>query len=162
MAQILIALGLLQLNIMYADMLPSFGFEPFLVFRSHFLRLYLFFRLCDPLTYFQKFIDYNITRRKEYRADRFSVDLGYANSLKDAVIKIHLNNKGNLNPDWLYSIFKFSHPAFTERLDAIDKQVIKLTAESELQKAYQKYSEMFKEKFVKRHGELLFQKEMGL
>lgn len=71
------------------------------------------------------------------------MNLGYANGLKDAVIKIHLNNKGNLNPDKIYSIMKFSHPAFTERLDAIDDEVMVLTGEQNVNNAYKKYATMY-------------------
>ena len=37
-----------------------------------------------------------------------------------ALIKIHVKNAANLNPDPLYAALKFSHPQLTERLAALD------------------------------------------
>lgn len=36
------------------------------------------------------------------------------------LIKIHVKNASNLNPDPLYSIMKFSHPVLVERLKALN------------------------------------------
>jgi STE24 endopeptidase len=53
-------------------------------------------------------------RRAEYTADQFSKDRfeekkpGY--SLAQGLIKIHVKNASNLNPDSVYSLYHFSHP----------------------------------------------------
>ena len=36
-----------------------------------------------------------------------------------ALIKLHILNAGNLNPDPLYAAINFSHPQLTERLKAL-------------------------------------------
>jgi STE24 endopeptidase len=60
-----------------------------------------------------------LSRRKEFEADAFAAKLGYGKELKDGLIKIHVENMGNLNPDWLYSLVHYSHPPLIERLNAI-------------------------------------------
>ena len=65
-----------------------------------------------------------MVRYIEFKADKYSVDLGYGMSLRDGLIAIHVNNQANLNPDWLYALFKFDHPALIERLGAIDKIIM--------------------------------------
>ncbi|KAI8853264.1 peptidase family M48-domain-containing protein [Chytridium lagenaria] len=47
--------------------------------------------------------------------------LGYASVLASGLIKIHLKNLGNLNPDKYYSSWHYSHPPLVERLAAIQK-----------------------------------------
>jgi hypothetical protein len=37
-----------------------------------------------------------------------------------------VNNQANLNPDWLYALFKFDHPALIERLNAIDEIIMNI------------------------------------
>jgi len=39
--------------------------------------------------------------------------------LGDPLIKIHVENLGNVAPDWLYSTYHASHPPLLERLRAI-------------------------------------------
>lgn len=59
------------------------------------------------------------SRHNEFQADRFAVNLGYGELLQSALVKLHVENKGNLNPDPLYSALHYSHPPLIERLDAI-------------------------------------------
>ena len=66
-----------------------------------------------------------MVRRMEFNADKFSVEMGYGIALRDGLIAIHVNNQANLNPDWLYALLKFDHPALVERLQAIDNEIIK-------------------------------------
>ena len=47
-------------------------------------------------------MDVWLIRRAEFAADRYSVHKGYAISLKNALIAIHIDNAANLNPDKLY------------------------------------------------------------
>lgn len=39
--------------------------------------------------------------------------------LCQGLIKIHVNNASNLNPDFLYACVNFSHPVLVERLRAL-------------------------------------------
>eukprot|EP00667_Euglena_gracilis_P007966 EG_transcript_8047 len=58
-----------------------------------------------------------VTRALEFRADRFSVRLGY--DLRPSLLRISRTNKGDLNPDWLHSLWHHSHPPLLERLRAV-------------------------------------------
>lgn len=68
-------------------------------------------------------------RRMEFNADKYSVEKGYGFALRDSLIAIHINNQANLNPDWLYALLKFDHPALIERLQAMDKHITKLVTD---------------------------------
>lgn len=70
-----------------------------------------------------------MVRKIEFAADRFSIENGYGAYLYNGLIAIHVNNSANLNPDWLYALLKFSHPALVERLAAIEAYMRKFVAE---------------------------------
>lgn len=59
------------------------------------------------------------TRRCEFQADEFSVNLGRGAPLKTGLVKISLENLGAMAPDWLYSEYHYSHPPVVERITAI-------------------------------------------
>ena len=58
-----------------------------------------------------------MTRRLEFDADQYSAKLGM--DIRPALIDISKSNKGDLNPDWLNSMWHHSHPPLLERLDAV-------------------------------------------
>jgi STE24 endopeptidase len=45
--------------------------------------------------------------------------LGYGGALQQALIKLQVGNLGNMNPDWLFSEYHYSHPPLVERLHAL-------------------------------------------
>lgn len=57
----------------------------------------------------------------EYQADEFAKAQGFRELLKNALIKLFVENSGNMNPDPLYATVNFSHPTLTERIHALDK-----------------------------------------
>lgn len=59
------------------------------------------------------------SRANEFAADRFSNKLGMGDALKSGLVKISVENLGNMVPDELYSLYHFSHPPLVERLKAI-------------------------------------------
>lgn len=59
------------------------------------------------------------TRKNEFQADAFAVDLGYDVPLKSGLTKLAIENLSNMNPDTLYSAYHYSHPPLVERLNAI-------------------------------------------
>jgi STE24 endopeptidase len=61
-----------------------------------------------------------VSRRFEFQADAFAKGLGYKDVLKSGLIKIHVKNMGNLNPDSWYSAWHYSHPPLIERLNAMN------------------------------------------
>lgn len=61
------------------------------------------------------------SRANEFAADKYAQDLGMGAALAQGLIKINIENLGNLVPDSLYSLYHFSHPSLVERLGAIDE-----------------------------------------
>ena len=109
----------------YTDIPNSFGFTE----ESVFLKLLLFFLVLEPINEILQIKQVAFTRSIEFAADKYSVNLGYGESLKSGLVAIHVNNQANLNPDWLFALFTFSHPAMVERLNAIDKRIIEIAKE---------------------------------
>ena len=66
-----------------------------------------------------------VSRRFEFQADEFACQHGYGKELYVGLIKINRENLGNLTPDWLYSMLRFSHPVLPERLDFIASEVLR-------------------------------------
>lgn len=62
-----------------------------------------------------------LSRKHEFEADRFAVDLGYGADLKGGLITLQKENRGTMIPDPLYSSYHHSHPPMLERINAIDK-----------------------------------------
>lgn len=59
------------------------------------------------------------SRANEFAADNYAKELGMGADLASGLIKISIENLGNLVPDSLYSLYHFSHPPLVERLAAI-------------------------------------------
>ncbi len=60
------------------------------------------------------------SRRNEFAADAFAVQLGKGDALKGGLIKISVENLDNMVPDPWYSSYHYSHPPLVERLRAVD------------------------------------------
>lgn len=57
-----------------------------------------------------------LSRRFEYEADAFAVQLGHAEPLGRALVKLNADNLGFPVYDWLYSAWNHSHPSLLHRL----------------------------------------------
>ena len=66
----------------------DFGFKE----ESVFLSLLLFTTLLEPFMEMIEIQQVAMVRAIEFKADKFSVDLGYGMSLRDGLIAIHVNN----------------------------------------------------------------------
>ena len=74
----------------------------------------------EAFNWFSSFFQTVMTRKMEFAADAFAAeDETYRQALCRALIKIHITNSSNLNPDPFYATLKFSHPQLTERLKAM-------------------------------------------
>lgn len=58
-----------------------------------------------------------LSRRFEYQADTFAMELGYSEELGNALIKLHIDNLGFPIYDDLYSAVNHSHPTLLQRLE---------------------------------------------
>nr|KAJ3422053.1 CAAX prenyl protease 1 [Polyrhizophydium stewartii] len=79
----------------------------------------LFQFIYSPVDSLMGFVMNLVSRHDEFGADRYAVSRNYEQHLKSGLIKLHLKNSSNLNPDRLYSIWHYSHPALVERLEAL-------------------------------------------
>ena len=59
------------------------------------------------------------SRKREYRADEQAVKEGYGEALISALKKLAKSNYANLSPDPLVVKLTYSHPALSQRIDAI-------------------------------------------
>ena len=97
-------------------------------------------------------LDVRFVRGIEFAADQYSIEQGYAEPLKSALIAIHVENKANLCPDWLYSALKYSHPPLVERNAAIDAYVCKLMKIENHEAALAAYTTKFEDTLTLRHS----------
>ncbi|EGF77279.1 hypothetical protein BATDEDRAFT_17759 [Batrachochytrium dendrobatidis JAM81] len=93
----------------------SFGFDSKPIIIGFLLFQFIF----TPVESVMGFIMNLISRHDEFQADAYAKNRNYATDLKNGLIKIHLKNSSNLNPDKLYSIWHYSHPPLVERLSAL-------------------------------------------
>eukprot|EP01104_Vermistella_antarctica_P002292 TRINITY_DN1251_c0_g1_i1.p1 TRINITY_DN1251_c0_g1~~TRINITY_DN1251_c0_g1_i1.p1 ORF type:complete len:386 (-),score=107.25 TRINITY_DN1251_c0_g1_i1:14-1171(-) len=93
----------------------AFGFDT----QPTFIGLMLFSFMYSPFEHVFSLAMNFVIRHYEYQADQFSQDLGY--QLEGPLVKIHVENLGNMSPDPLYSMYHFSHPTLVERISALQK-----------------------------------------
>jgi len=107
------------------DLFASFGFRtdgslPVMI------GLGLFFQtIWAPVDKILSFLVTANTRRNEFQADAFAVDLGHGDALQSGLTKISIENLSNMNPDALYSAYHYSHPPLVERLAAVNERMKK-------------------------------------
>lgn len=108
---------LLSLLANYTPLFHAFGFT-----EVSFHRLLVILAFClGPFTFFLKPLFTMKSRKNEYEADRFAAEtIGSAKPLKNALITLGKENLSNLTPHRLYSFFHYSHPALSERIEALD------------------------------------------
>mmetsp|Transcript_30115 Transcript_30115/g.62645 ORF Transcript_30115/g.62645 Transcript_30115/m.62645 type:complete len:525 (+) Transcript_30115:205-1779(+) len=84
------------------------------------IALLLFFQtIWAPIDKALSYIMTVFSRKCEFEADKFSVDLGMSQKLQSGLCKIHLENLGAMCPDPWYSTYHYSHPPLVERLSAM-------------------------------------------
>lgn len=93
--------------------------------KHYFMGLNLFMMIYSPLEILTRAAMCWLSRKNEYQADRFAVSLGKGKELASGLIKIFKDNKANMDPDELYSLFHHTHPNLAERLAAIKFEVSK-------------------------------------
>lgn len=62
-----------------------------------------------------------VSRKHEFEADRFAATQYHGDSLRDALIRLSVNNLSNLRPHPAYVFFYYSHPPLLKRLQAIEE-----------------------------------------
>jgi len=104
------------------DLYQAFGFEGVTRPVPTIIALLLFFQtIWAPIDKVLSFILTVNSRRNEFAADKFSVDLGMSQKLQTGLCKISLENLGAMCPDPWYATYHYSHPPLVERLSAMMK-----------------------------------------
>jgi STE24 endopeptidase len=102
-----------------SSLYKSFGFvaqQPVLV------GFLLFNDILQPLDNIMTLLMNILSRKHEYEADEYAVNLGFAEDLSKSLISLNIKNLSSPDADWLYSTYHHSHPILAERLDAIDRK----------------------------------------
>ena len=60
-----------------------------------------------------------LSRKFEFEADKFALDLGYKEELAKSLIKLQVQNLSTMDADWMYATYHYSHPILAERLTAL-------------------------------------------
>ncbi|CAE7661358.1 FACE1 [Symbiodinium sp. CCMP2456] len=81
--------------------------------------LMLFMLLVSPTEQLMNLLMTMRSRLNEFQADSFAAKMGRSDALQSGLFQIHEENKGDLNPDPLYSWYHFSHPPLVERVRAL-------------------------------------------
>ncbi|WWD21951.1 hypothetical protein CI109_106439 [Kwoniella shandongensis] len=120
---LLLTLTIFSIFINNKALYSSFGFDPSLAVTSPqpiCIGFVLFQLVLEPTDALVKFLLHAETRRMEYQADEFAVQLGKKKDLASALIKLHVTNLSSPHSDWLYSMYHHSHPILPERLNAME------------------------------------------
>ena len=87
------------------------------------MTLLLFTKLYAPVEAVLELAMVWVSRKFEFQADAYAVRAGRSKHLIEALKKIQKDNLGEMDPDWLYSAVKYTHPPVFERVAAINKAV---------------------------------------
>ncbi|KAK5943326.1 zinc metalloprotease [Knufia obscura] len=97
----------------------SFGFHNQ---RPIMIGFILFSEALSPMDTVLRFLMNLLSRKFEFEADKFALDLGYKKELARSLIKLQIENLSTMDADWLYASYHYSHPILTERLKALNHQ----------------------------------------
>ena len=104
----------------WAPMFSSFGFNPESGMPTLIGLLLFTSTIWAPVDKVISFLLTLNTRRNEFQADRYSVKQKFGEELKRGLVKMSIENRSNLDPDPLFSLYHYSPPPLMQRLGAID------------------------------------------
>jgi len=82
--------------------------------------LILFMILIEPIGFILGIMTNALSRKAEYKADRFACKHTSKEHMKSALVKLFKENLSNLNPHPLYVTIHYSHPEASKRLYSIE------------------------------------------
>ncbi|XP_066600202.1 CAAX prenyl protease 1 homolog [Prorops nasuta] len=103
----------------YTPMYEAFGFEdsqPIFI-GLIIVSMYILIPFSVPMSFIMTWT----SRKFEFQADHFAKQLGRAEELKKALLKLQKDNLGYPLHDHLYSTWHHSHPPVLQRLEVLDK-----------------------------------------
>ena len=79
----------------------------------------LFSDALAPMDTIVKLLMNILSRKFEFEADAFAVNLGYKKELAKSLIKLQIQNLSTMDAYWMYASYHYSHPILPERLGAL-------------------------------------------
>lgn len=102
----------------FEPLYSAFGFDTVVPYAGLFLASLLY----GPLMFLFKPAVTFISRSREFDADRYAGrDMGLAGPLRDALVRLALENLSNLNPHPVYVAFNYSHPPVEKRVELLGR-----------------------------------------
>jgi STE24 endopeptidase len=81
-----------------------------------------------------------LSRRHEYEADRFAVELsGQPEALLSSLVRLHQSNLSNVDPHPWFSAWHYSHPTLAARLGAIEREQARIAVNAEHERAAMRF-----------------------
>lgn len=99
-----------------ASLYEAFGFHKQ---RPIIIGFILFSDALAPMDAVVKLLMNILSRKFEFEADKFAMDLGYKKELARSLIKLQVQNLSTMDADWMYASYHFSHPILAERLKGL-------------------------------------------
>ncbi|MCB0335012.1 MAG: M48 family metallopeptidase [Bdellovibrionales bacterium] len=101
----------------YEPLFQAFGFQQTSAHGALVLVGFIF----EPVLFFITPLFSSLSRKHEFEADRFAVDLvGSSDDLRKALLALSGKSLSNLVPHPLFCFFHYSHPSLSERLPAME------------------------------------------
>lgn len=110
---------LFVLSLLLKSPLPSFALGA--TIPSFHMSVIAFGILFSPVSMVLGIFFNEISRKHEYEADRFAIELSQPGSLQTALKRLSVKNLSNLTPHPWYVFIHYSHPALLQRLAAINE-----------------------------------------
>ena len=99
-----------------ASLYQAFGFH---TQRPIIIGFILFSDALAPMDTIVKLLMNILSRKFEFEADKFAMDLGYKKELARSLIKLQVQNLSTMDADWMYASYHYSHPILAERLKGL-------------------------------------------
>ncbi len=95
------------------------GVRPSMTGNNNGLALILFLLALPVFMFFLTPVGTLTSRKHEFEADAFAASQTDANELVSALVKLYEDNASTLTPDPVYTVFYYSHPPASQRIDRL-------------------------------------------
>jgi STE24 endopeptidase len=109
--------ALFSIFISNSSLYSSFGFHTQKPIMIGFI---LFSDALAPMDTVVKYLMNILSRKFEFEADQFALQLGYKVELAKSLIKLQVQNLATMDADWMYASYHYSHPILAERLKGLE------------------------------------------
>lgn len=85
----------------------------------------LFYELHSPIVAVFSLLTLVVRRYFEFQSDSYAVRLGYGQELRQSLVKLYKDSAPKIRPDAMYAWVNYSHPSLWERIENIDRLIVK-------------------------------------